>query len=107
MTSMVQEVNKVILEVRAGAGGDEASLFAGDLVRMYQKYAEKRGWKFAILDANQSLLKGYKTFVGEVTGEVCTKEKVSFWFIMYRPGTSLRLITRRLRRFLRASFNGW
>ena len=47
-------INKIILEVRAGTGGDEASLFAGDLMRMYQKYAIKRGWGFAILDASES-----------------------------------------------------
>ena len=40
----------VIIEVKAGAGGDESALFAGDLVRMYQRYAEKRGWKIEIID---------------------------------------------------------
>ncbi len=61
-------INKIILEVRAGTGGDEASLFAGDLVRMYQKYAVKRGWSFSILDASESGAKGYKTLVAEVSG---------------------------------------
>ena len=50
----------VIIEVKAGAGGDESALFAGDLVRMYQRYAEKRGWKIEILDLNESDLGGYK-----------------------------------------------
>ncbi len=50
----------VIIEVKAGAGGDESALFAGDLVRMYQRYAEKRGWKIEILDMNESELGGYK-----------------------------------------------
>lgn len=50
----------VIIEVKAGAGGDESALFAGDLVRMYQRYAEKRGWKVEILDMNESELGGYK-----------------------------------------------
>ena len=45
-------INKVILEIRAGAGGDEAAIFAGDLARMYQKYAVKRNWKFEIVDFN-------------------------------------------------------
>lgn len=61
--------NKIILEIRAGAGGDEAGLFAGDLARMYQRYAGNRGWKFSILDANESSLGGYKTLVAEVEGE--------------------------------------
>ncbi|MFH1192745.1 MAG: PCRF domain-containing protein [Candidatus Jorgensenbacteria bacterium] len=62
------QINKIILEVRAGTGGDEASLFAGDLAHMYQRYAAKRGWGFAILDASESGAKGYKTLVAEVKG---------------------------------------
>jgi peptide chain release factor 1 len=61
-------INKIILEVRAGTGGDEASLFAGDLVRMYQKYSQKKGWGFSVLDASESGAKGYKTLVAEVSG---------------------------------------
>ncbi|MEK7630094.1 MAG: PCRF domain-containing protein [Patescibacteria group bacterium] len=61
------QVNKIILEVRAGTGGDEASLFAGDLARMYQKYVLKRGWKFVIMDASESGARGYKSFVAEVS----------------------------------------
>jgi len=64
-----QNIKKIILEARAGAGGDEAGLFAGDLVRMYQKYALKRGWKFMPLDWNESSVKGYKSFVAEISGE--------------------------------------
>mgnify|MGYP001592313150 CR=1 FL=1 len=61
--------NKIILEIRAGAGGDEAALFAGDLARMYERFSGRRGWKFAALDYNQTSLRGYKTFVAEVQGE--------------------------------------
>jgi peptide chain release factor 1 len=61
--------NKIIMEIRAGAGGDEASIFAGDLARMYQRYAAKRGWKFGILDANESLANGYKMLTAEITGD--------------------------------------
>src|SRR3989344_3954253 len=61
-------INKVILEVRAGTGGDEASLFAGDLVHMYNRYAAKKGWKFIVLDSSTSSLRGYKTFVAEIGG---------------------------------------
>lgn len=61
--------NKIILEIRAGTGGDEAAIFAGDLVRMYQKYAAKKGWAFTIVDSSPGTIGGYKTFVGRVTGE--------------------------------------
>ena len=61
--------NKIILEIRAGAGGDEAAIFAGDLARMYQRYAAQRGWGFGILDANETTVNGYKSLVAEVKGE--------------------------------------
>lgn len=61
--------NKIILEIRAGTGGDEASIFAGDLARMYQKYAAKRGWQFAVLDSAAGTLGGYKTFISRAEGE--------------------------------------
>lgn len=61
--------NKIIVEIRAGAGGDEAALFAGDLARMYQKYAAKRGWNFSISDSSSGTLGGYKTFIGLLSGE--------------------------------------
>jgi peptide chain release factor 1 len=60
--------NKIILEIRAGTGGDEASIFAGELVRMYQKYAAKRGWGFTVSDSSPGTIGGYKTFVGRVEG---------------------------------------
>jgi len=59
-------MNKVILEIRAGAGGNEAAIFAGDLSRMYQKYALKKGWGFSILDFSQTSLDGYKTLIAEI-----------------------------------------
>ena len=62
-------INKIILEIRAGTGGEEASLFAGDLTRMYQKYAMGRKWSFTVLDSSASSLRGYKTFVAEIAGE--------------------------------------
>jgi len=66
---MATTVNKIILEIRAGAGGDEAAIFAGDLARMYQRYAAKRGWAFSVLDSNQTTREGYKSLVAEVKGE--------------------------------------
>ncbi len=64
-----QSINKIILEIRAGAGGDEASLFAYDLAQMYQRYAMLRGWGFAVLDASESGARGYKTLVVEMKGQ--------------------------------------
>jgi peptide chain release factor 1 len=65
----MSDTAKVILEIRAGAGGDEAAIFAGELARMYQRFAARRGWGFDMLDYNETSLKGYKTFVAEVKGE--------------------------------------
>ena len=64
-----QDEKNAILEIRAGTGGDEASLFAGDLVRMYLKYCEQRGWKTALLSENEGTVGGYKEVQIEVVGE--------------------------------------
>lgn len=58
-----------ILEIRAGTGGDEASIFAGDLFRMYQRYAEKQGWAFQIMDYTEGSTGGYKEIIASVQGE--------------------------------------
>src|SRR5215468_9115263 len=58
-----------ILEVRAGTGGEEAALFAGDLFRMYQRYADKHGWKVAIMSASESANGGYKEIIANITGK--------------------------------------
>ncbi|HEY8063434.1 MAG TPA: peptide chain release factor 1 [Methylosinus sp.] len=58
----------VILEVRAGTGGDEAALFAGDLFRAYQRYAGAKGWSVEILSASEGALGGYKEIVAEIAG---------------------------------------
>ncbi|MCV2420260.1 peptide chain release factor 1 [Paucibacter sp. DJ2R-2] len=57
------------LEIRAGAGGDESALFAGDLARMYLRYAERQGWRSEILSASESDLGGYKELVVRIEGE--------------------------------------
>ena len=62
-------MQKVVLEVRAGAGGDEAAIFAGELVRMYQRYAAKMGWGFSVVDSSPANLGGYKTFIGRMSGQ--------------------------------------
>ncbi len=67
-------MNKLIIEIRAGAGGDEAAIFAGDLARMYQRYATNKGWVFKVLDHNQTTLEGYKSFSASIKGEGCFDE---------------------------------
>lgn len=64
-----QDDKNVILEIRAGTGGDEASLFAGDLLKMYIRYCEKKGWKTAILSENEGTVGGYKEVNLEVIGD--------------------------------------
>jgi len=61
--------NKAILEIRAGAGGEEASLFAGELFGAYKKYVQLKGWAVQVLDANQTTLGGYKSVTFEVSGK--------------------------------------
>ncbi len=58
----------VIMEIRAGAGGDEAGIFASDLYRMYNRYAERQGWKTDILSANETGVGGFKEVVFEISG---------------------------------------
>jgi peptide chain release factor 1 len=58
----------VIVEIRAGAGGDEAGLFAADLFRMYARYAESKGWQVDVIDSNQSGIGGFKEIIFEVKG---------------------------------------
>ena len=60
--------NSVILEVRAGTGGDEAALFAGDLFRMYPRYADLKGWKVEIVSESEGTVGGYKEIVAEIKG---------------------------------------
>ncbi|KQC13959.1 MAG: peptide chain release factor 1 [Desulfuromonas sp. SDB] len=58
----------IIVEIRAGAGGGEAALFAGDLFRMYQKYADIQNWKFELIDAHRTELGGFKEIIFSITG---------------------------------------
>jgi peptide chain release factor 1 len=64
-----QDEKNAIIEIRAGTGGDEASLFAGDLLRMYMKYCEKRGFRTFLLSESEGTVGGYKEVQLEVTGE--------------------------------------
>ncbi|GAQ24042.1 MULTISPECIES: peptide chain release factor 1 [Tepidanaerobacter] len=59
----------VIMEIRAGTGGEEAALFAGDLFRMYSRYAEKKGWKVEIIESNPTELGGFKEIIFEINGK--------------------------------------
>lgn len=63
-----QDEKNAILEIRAGTGGDEASIFAGDLYRMYMRYCEKKGWKMAVLSETEGTVGGYKELQLEVVG---------------------------------------
>jgi peptide chain release factor 1 len=62
------DTKNVVVELRAGAGGDEASIFAGDLYRMYTKYCEGKGWKINLVDYNEGTSGGYKEIIFEVSG---------------------------------------
>lgn len=62
------EKQAVIIEIRAGQGGDEAGLFAKDLYRMYSRYGQTKGWKEKVLDSNNSTIGGYKEIVFELSG---------------------------------------
>lgn len=64
-----QDEKNAILEIRAGTGGDEASLFAGDLLRMYMRYCERKGWKTTLMSENEGTVGGYKEVQLEVTGD--------------------------------------
>src|SRR6202047_3771242 len=58
----------VVLEIRAGTGGDEAALFAGDLFRMYERFAALQGWKVEVISASEGTMGGYKEIIAEVQG---------------------------------------
>ena len=64
-----EDTKNVVIEIRAGTGGDEASIFAGDLYRMYSKYCQDQGWKTHFVDANEGTSGGYKEIIFEVAGE--------------------------------------
>ncbi|HVB08981.1 MAG TPA: peptide chain release factor 1 [Bacillota bacterium] len=64
-----RDERNVILEIRAGAGGEEAALFAADLARMYMRYAERRGWKTEVLDSNETGIGGFKELIMSIEGE--------------------------------------
>lgn len=64
-----EDAKNAVLEVRAGTGGDEASIFAGDLYRMYMRYCDKKGWKTEVIDFTEGTVGGYKEIIIEVQGE--------------------------------------
>ena len=63
------EDKNIIVEIRAGAGGDEASLFAGDLFRMYSRYADARGWRVEVMSASEQGIGGFKEIIFAITGD--------------------------------------
>tara|TARA_X000000950_G_scaffold35695_2_gene38175 strand:+ start:14941 stop:16017 length:1077 start_codon:yes stop_codon:yes gene_type:complete len=64
-----EDSKNIVVEVRAGTGGDEASIFAGDLYRMYTKYCQDQGWSVSLVDANEGTAGGFKEVIFEVSGE--------------------------------------
>ena len=64
-----EDAKNVVFEIRAGTGGDEASIFAGDLYRMYAKYCQDQSWKVSLVDANEGTSGGFKEIIFEVSGE--------------------------------------
>lgn len=64
-----EDTKNVMMELRAGTGGDEASIFAGDLYRMYTKYCESKGWKVSVVDMSEGTSGGFKEIIIEVSGE--------------------------------------
>ena len=64
-----EDAKNVIVEIRAGTGGDEASIFAGDLYRMYTKYVDKKGWKTEIVDYNEGTSGGFKEMIFKISGD--------------------------------------
>ena len=66
---MENKFNKIILEIRAGTGGDEAAIFAGDLAQMYQRHAAKHGWKVSLIDSSSGPSGGYKTIIIQIQGD--------------------------------------
>ena len=74
------EDRDAIIEIRAGTGGDEAALFGADLLGMYQRYAESRGWKFEILDASPNAIGGFREVTARISGEEV------FRYIKYESG---------------------
>jgi peptide chain release factor 1 len=64
-----EDAKNVMVEIRAGTGGDEASIFAGDLFRMYTKYCENKGWRTSVVDVSEGTSGGFKEVIFEVTGE--------------------------------------
>ena len=64
-----EDSKNAVVEVRAGTGGDEASIFAGDLHRMYTKYCENKGWKVSVVDFSEGTSGGYKEIQFEVEGD--------------------------------------
>ena len=64
-----EDSKNAVMEIRAGTGGDEASIFAGDLYRMYNKYCQDRGWSVSVMDMNEGTSGGFKEIILEINGE--------------------------------------
>lgn len=76
-----RDQKNIIMEIRAGTGGDESALFAAEMFRMYSRYAEKKGWKVNVLDTNYIGIGGYKEIIFEIKG------RGAFSYLKYEAGT--------------------
>jgi peptide chain release factor 1 len=72
-----EDAKNVMVEIRAGTGGDEASIFAGDLFRMYTKYCENRGWRTSVVDMNEGTSGGFKEVILKSPARMCTAHSSS------------------------------
>ena len=70
-----EDAKDVVMEIRAGTGGDEASIFAGDLYRMYTKYSQDQGWKVSFVDSNEGTAGGFKEVIFETFETVSNRIK--------------------------------
>lgn len=70
---MGNSAKAIIIEIRAGVGGDEAALFAGDLFRMYSRYAQNKNWEVLLLSEHRSEAGGYKEIIFEIKGKMLLK----------------------------------
>ena len=66
-----EDSKNAVMEIRAGTGGDEASIFAGDLYRMYNKYCQDKGWSVSVVDMNEGTSGGFKEIILEINGRRC------------------------------------
>lgn len=95
MSDENQKINAVIMEIRAGVGGEEAALFANDLYRMYTRYAQNQGWSVETFDLKQTDINGIKEVIFEIKGDdVYNKLKMKLVCIGFKECLKLKIWSR-------------